>query len=97
MSRRRKLFRTRRARQDLIDIWDHIESDNPAAGDTLFDRIDEACLRLLEHPRLGPARNDIRPGLRYLIVNEYVVLYRIVGEDVEIVRVVHGRRDLFNM
>ena len=48
-------------------------------------------------PRLGPPRDDIRPGLRYLIVGDYVVLYRLIDEDVEIVRVVHGRRDLFNL
>ena len=97
MSRRRRLFRSRRARQDLIDIWDHIAADNPDAADVLLDRIDEGCLGLAEHPRLGPARDDIRPGLRYLIVGDYIILYRIVGEDVEIVRVVHGRRDLFNL
>ena len=95
--RRRRLFRTRQARRDLIGIWDHIAADNPAAADDLLDRIDEGCVGLLEHPRLGPARDDIRPGRGYRIVGEYVVLYRLVGEDVEIVRVVHGRRDLFNL
>lgn len=97
MTGRRRLFRTRLARQDLIDIWDHVAADKPDAADTVLDRIDDACLGLLEYPRLGPARDDIRPGLRYRIVGEYVVLYRITGKDIEIVRVVHGRRDLFNL
>ena len=97
MSGQRRLFRTRRARQDLIEIRDHVAADNPAAADALLDRIDDACSRLNEHPRLGPARDDIRPGLRYLIVGDYVVLYRLLDDGVEIVRVVHGRRDLFNL
>jgi len=97
MNRPQSLFRSRRARQDLIDIWNHVAADNPDAADALLDRIDEGCRGLAQHPRLGPARDDIRPGLRYLIIGEYVALYRIVGEDVEIVRVVHGRRDLFNL
>ena len=97
MSRRRRLFRTRQARHDLIDIWDHIAADNPEAADAVLDRIDKGCLGLLDHPHLGPARNDIRPGLRYLIVGDYVILYRVLDDGVEIVRIVHGRRDLFNL
>ncbi|TVS00306.1 MAG: type II toxin-antitoxin system RelE/ParE family toxin [Rhodospirillales bacterium] len=97
MSGRRRLFRTLRARQDLIEIWEHVTADNPAAADALLDRIDDACSRLIDHPRLGPARDDIRPGLRYRIVSDYVVLYRLIDDDVEIVRVVHGRRDLFHL
>jgi toxin ParE1/3/4 len=97
MSPRRRLFRTRRARQDLIDIWDHIAADNAKAADAVLDRIDKSCLGLLDHPHLGPARDDIRPGLRYLIVGDYVILYRVLDDGVEIVRVVHGRRDLFNL
>lgn len=97
MSRPRRLFRTRRARQDLIEIWSHIAAENPAAADTLLDRIDENCTRLTRHPHVGPARDDIRPGLRYLVVGDYIMLYRLVDDDVEIVRVIHGRRDLFKL
>lgn len=97
MSGQRRLFRTRRARQDLIEIWEHVAADHPAAADALLDHIENACSQLTNHPRLGPARDDIRPGLRYLIVGDYVALYRIIDEGVDIVRVVHGRRDLFNL
>jgi len=67
MTRRRTLLRTCLARQDLIDIWDHVVADNLAAADALLNRIDDACLGLLEPPRLGPARDDIRPGLIYRV------------------------------
>ncbi len=94
MSRKAKVLRTRRGRQDLIDIWRHIGRDDPAAADRLLDRIDARCALLAEHPQLGPERADIRPGLRYLVVERYVILYRTVEGGVEIVRVVHGARDL---
>ena len=48
-------------------------------------------------PSTRPSRDDIRPGLRYFIVGEYVILYRIIDAAVEIVRVVHGRRDLLGL
>ncbi len=69
-----RVRRTRRARQDLIEIWQTIASDDTAAADRLLDRIDETCRRLVKHPELGAAREDIRPGLRYLVVGVYLVL-----------------------
>jgi len=58
---------TKKAREDLIDIWLHIAEDDPAAADRVLDRLDEAASLLADHPEMGAARDDIRPGLRYLI------------------------------
>lgn len=92
-----RFVRTRRARQDLIDIWQPIAPNNPAAADALLDQIDEKCVLLAHDPRLGAERSDIRPGLRYFVVKEYLILYRIIEDGIEVVRVVHGRRDLFHL
>jgi toxin ParE1/3/4 len=97
MGRKPRVLRTRRARQDLIDIWRHIGNDDPAAADRLLDRIDARCALLADHPQLGPERTDIRPGLHYLVVERYLILYRTIAEGIEIVRVVHGARDLPNL
>ena len=92
-----RVVRTRQARADLIDIWRYVAQHDRQAADRLLLQIDVACDRLRHNPELGPARDEIRPGLRYLIVGQYLVLYRRVDDDVEVVRVVHGRRDLFNL
>jgi toxin ParE1/3/4 len=34
---------TRRARQDLLDIWLYIAPQNPVAADRVFDRIEASC------------------------------------------------------
>lgn len=94
MSRILQLYFTRAAREDLITIWAHIAEDNPQAADRLLDRLEEAANRLADNPQIGPARDDIRPGLRYLVSGPYLLLYRIRDGGIEIVRVVHGRRDL---
>lgn len=88
---------TRAAREDLIDIWTHVAKDDPVAADRVLDRLDEAASNLIQNPEMGPARDDIRPGLRYLVSGSYLLLYRILGDDVEIVRAVHGRRDLYGL
>jgi toxin ParE1/3/4 len=49
---------------------------------------------LAEQPGLGSRRDYIREGMRLWTMGVYLILYRIQAEGVEIVRVVHGRRDL---
>ena len=92
-----RVFFTRAAREDLIDIWTHIAADDPAAADRVLDRLDEAAAHMADNPLMGPARDDIRPGLRYLVSGSYLLLYRITEDGVEIVRAVHGRRDLYGL
>ena len=89
-----RVTRTPRASADLDDIWLHVALDNPLAADRLIDRIVARCRRLAEHPHLGPARPEIAPEARVLVVGDYLALYRVVGADAEIVRVVHGARRL---
>lgn len=94
MSHSVQVYFTRAAREDLIAIWTHIAEDNPQAADRVLDRLEEAASRLADTPQIGPARDDIRSGLRYLVSGSYLLLYRIRESGIEIVRAVHGRRDL---
>jgi len=90
----RNILRTRRAEEDLIEIWLFVAQDNPVAADALLDRIDQVFQRLAQNPRLGPARPDLAEGLRYYVAGAYLVLYREANQAVEIVRVTHGARRL---
>lgn len=89
-----RIFRTLRAKTDLDEIWLHIALDNLAAADRLIDRIVSRCQDLAAHPRLGPARPEIAPDARMLVVDDYLVLYRVEDANVEVVRVVHGAKRL---
>lgn len=82
------------ADRDLDDIWLYIAIDNVTAADQLVDRIAAAEDRLALFPRLGKARDDIAPDLRGWTVGDYIVLYRVTLSHLEIVRIVHGARDL---
>ncbi|WP_246679418.1 type II toxin-antitoxin system RelE/ParE family toxin [Mesorhizobium sp. B2-6-2] len=46
------------------------------------------------HPFSGAPRDDIAPGIRHLVVGEYLTLYRVGHDAIEIVRVLHGRRKI---
>lgn len=90
----RQVRLTARARADLDEIWLHVALDNPAATDRLIDRIVARCQGQADHPELGPARPEIAPDARALVVGDYLALYRIDGLNAEIVRIVHGARRL---
>jgi toxin ParE1/3/4 len=83
------------AEDDLIGIWGYIAPHDPAAADRMLDRVEAASRMLSDNPAAGPARPDLATGLRYFPIGNYVLLYRQVAGGVEIVRCVHGARDLF--
>ncbi|MDR3510584.1 MAG: type II toxin-antitoxin system RelE/ParE family toxin [Caulobacteraceae bacterium] len=89
-----RVTRTAQASADLDDIWLHVALDNPAAADLLIDLIVGRCQDLAEHPHLGPARPEIAPEARMLVIGDYLALYRVQNDRVEIVRVIHGARRL---
>jgi toxin ParE1/3/4 len=92
-----KVRYTRRARADLLDIWEWIASDKLATADRVYDAIEKRCNSLREHPQLGRPRPEIAEGARSLVMERWFVFYRIVEDGVQIVRVVDGARDLSKM
>ncbi len=86
--------RTAQAEEDLIDIWIYIAQDNPLAADRVLDTIEERFYALADNPLIGRLRPDIAPELHHSSVGKYLILYRTVPGGIQIVRVIHGARDL---
>jgi len=87
----------RRATDDLDEIWYYVatESASVEIANRLIDSITSRFLLLASHPHLGRRRDDdLGVGSRSFPVGEYVIIYCVENEDVLILRVVHGRRDL---
>lgn len=80
------------ARDDLRQILSYIARDNPLAARKMKARIEAAVLPTAEHPYLHP-RSDRVSGLREIVAHpNYVVLYRVASSRIEVVNVVHTRR-----
>jgi len=90
----RPIRHTQRARADLLALWIEIARHNPAAADRVYDRLEARVNVLSEFPEAGAARPDIAAEARMLVESPYLILYRIHLEDVQIVRVLHGARDI---
>ena len=84
-----------RARRDLDDIWDFSLAQWSSAQAEFYLRQFQSAFRLLtDDPKLGRACDEIRAGYRKFPVGSHVIFYRIVGMDVEIVRILHQRMDV---
>lgn len=83
-----------RSRTDFAEILDYFgETDADSALD-FVTRIQLACEQLAQTPAMGRKRDNLAKGLRSFPLDKYIIFYRIVKDDIEIVRVLHGARDI---
>ena len=78
---------------DLEDIADYISEDNADAARRVVSRLCKAVRMLAKQPEIGrPGRVH---GTRELVIAEspFIVPYRLVGSEIQILRVLHGARD----
>jgi toxin ParE1/3/4 len=95
MAKRRRVRWSPEAEQDLLDIWSYImQAAGASVADAQVRTIDDQAARLAEWPHSGRARDDLFPGLRSILVRSYMVFYRLADRRIEVVRVLHGSRDV---
>ena len=83
------------AENDIIEIIDYISKDNPNAALRLIDKIDDRINELSNFPEIGKKPNDRRLqklGYRILVIDNYLIFYVIKNEEIEIRRILHGKR-----
>jgi toxin ParE1/3/4 len=81
------------ASRDLNEIADYFAENNLEAGDLFFRAFNRKCQQLVAFPNSGKSYATIRPDLRGLSLEGYIIFYRILEDGIEILRVVSGRRD----
>jgi addiction module RelE/StbE family toxin len=83
----------RRAQRDREDIYAYIARRDPARDSRVLAVIATAVNRLADFPALG--RPGRKPGTRELVIPRlpYIVIYRVRGERVQILRVLHTARE----
>ena len=89
-----KVLRKPQAEADLIEIWTFIAQDSPTRADMLLDEIDEKLQTLAQSPFIGRARDELGPPIRSFPIGNYVLFYHPIEDGIEIIRVLHGARDI---
>ena len=91
----RRLKVTDAAQDDLLEIWSFIiAQENLEAADTLLAAFADQFDRLLRFPEIGRDRSEIKIHLRSVPVKDYIIFYQLTNRYIEIVRVLHGARDI---
>lgn len=77
---------------DLMEIVTYIAAKDPDAARRLKIRLEESPLALADHPYLHPIGRT--PGTREVVAHpNYILIYRITATRIEVVTVVHARRE----
>jgi plasmid stabilization system protein ParE len=84
--------------EDLDAIWWTIAEDNQDAAERVEMEILATCYRLAKHPRMGTKRQDVTTlPVRFWTITKfpnYVIVYRPETKPLQVVAVLHGKRDL---
>jgi toxin ParE1/3/4 len=85
---------TEAALADLIRIGQAIRQDSPARAETFVSELYDRCQRLGNMARAFPLLPDWEAsGIRRRVYGNYLIFYRIGGDAVEVLHVLHGAQD----
>ena len=100
MSAGPRIVRKPKAKRDIVDIASFIALDSAPAAERFVEAVEVTLQALARMPRMGAARTFRRPslaGLRMWSIKgfeRYLVFYRPLPDGIDVIRVVHGARDI---
>lgn len=82
------------AQSDLEAIWEYTaETWSASQAETYTRKLFSAFDRLAANPDLARERTEYTPPVRIYRAEQHVIIYLVVGDHIEIIRVRHGRED----
>lgn len=98
MLQRSKIKYTPSAVDDMDEIFSYISKENAATAEIMLEKISNGIIRLAEFPNMGSILSDeeytlVQRGYRFIVIQPYLIFYRIIDNTVIIHRILHGRRD----
>lgn len=93
---------SKESKQDLIEIKQHIKYNlqEPEIAQKIISKIRKQINDLKNNPEIYVIIDDdmiSKLEIRKLIVDNYIVFYRINNNNIQIVRVMYGRRNWINL
>ena len=91
----RRYVITTPANTDLEDILHRIANlSSFDKSDRFLTRFSEKLKNIVSFPHLGKPRSEWGTNYRSILLDDYLIIYRVTEELVEILRVANGYRDL---
>lgn len=90
-----KILWTDPAIEDLRNLHSYIAKDSEEYASSFVERIILSVDKVADFPRIGRMVPEAeQENIRELLYHNYRIIYRIKNGIIEILTVVHGRRDL---
>lgn len=83
------------AQEDMAELVDYLNTLSPDAALRYYDLLTEKIMTLSAMPERCPLARDTQlrlRGYRVLIVEKYLIFYVILGDTVQIRRIIYARR-----
>ena len=96
MEREYKVIIYPTAKQDLLGIIDYLNTLSPQAALRYYDLLTGEIASLAMMPERCPSARDLAlsaHGYRVLVVEKYLVFYKVVDDTVQIHRILYGKRN----
>jgi len=88
---------THKAVEDLTDIWNYTADVWSERQDDYYEMLVASCRKIADNPELfGREYRKLGEGIYGFKVNRHIVFYRILSDEIEVVRILHERMDLSN-
>jgi plasmid stabilization system protein ParE len=93
-----KYYLSPAAQQDINEIIDYLLKENISAVDRFVDTLFDAMNKLAQNPNIGHWRQDLtdKQVKFWTFKWHYLIIYRPI-RPVEIIRILSGYRDIFNL
>ena len=88
------------AEQDLVDLMSYLAAENSRAASEVLDHIEARLEALRSHPFVGRVPHNAKLtalGYQVLVIDNYLVFYKVKGNVVLVHRILHGARDLLRV
>lgn len=86
------------ARNDLKQIYDYIAKDSKYYATNVVENIFSKAENLDEFPEIGRVVPEIGDeNVRELIIYSYRLIYEVAPNDVQILAIIHGKRDFSSL
>jgi toxin ParE1/3/4 len=86
---------TKPAIQDIEEIADYIaQQSGLEQSERFLSKLESKFSKIVTFPRLGRKRDEILNNIHTIPLDNYLILYLPIGDDIEILRIVSGYRDL---
>jgi toxin ParE1/3/4 len=82
------------ADNDLMSICSYLHQQSPQAAESIAGAVDRCFQNMSSFPFSGSSRPELGQDVRSVLVLPYVIFYAVRSDQITVLRVLHGSRNI---